>query len=148
MVEAKPKWLAMDYGNVEKLAKGDYAASLEWNGGAFRSRLQNPAIKWGYPKEGFVVWMDNAMVLKDAKNIENAKLFQNFLMTPEAAGMNSSFARYANAITGSEAYMPEDMKTAREIVIPSELAGKGKFIDACPPHVTELYGAIWKEVLR
>lgn len=145
---AKPKWLAMDYSNVEKLAKGDYAASLEWNGGAFRARLQNPAIKWGYPKEGFVVWMDNVLVLKDAKNVENAKLFQNYLMTPEAAGLNSTFARYANAITGSEAFMPDDMKTAREIVIPPELADKGKFIDACPPHVTELYTALWTEMLK
>lgn len=146
--EAKPKWIAMEYSNVEKLAKGDYAASLEWNGGAFRARLQNPAIKWGYPKEGFIVWMDNVMVLKDAKNVENAKLFQNYMMTPEAAGLTSTFARYANGITGSEAFMPEDMKGAREIEIPKELADKGKFILACPPEVTEMYTALWTEMLK
>lgn len=146
--EAKPKWIAMDYSNVEKLVSGDYAASLEWNGGAFRSRLQNPDIKWGYPKEGFVVWMDNVMVLKDAKNVENAKLFQNFMMTPEAAGMTSAFARYANGIIGSEAYMPADMQDAREINIPAELAGKGKFILACPPEVAEIYTKLWTEILN
>ena len=146
--EAKPKWIAMDYSNVEKLVQKDYAASLEWNGGAFRARLQNPDIKWGYPKEGFVVWMDNVMVLKDAKNVENAKLFQNFMMTPEAAGMSSSFTRYANGITGSEAYMPEDMKHARELNIPPELADKGRFILACPPEVTELYTKLWTEILN
>lgn len=148
LVEAKPKWLSMDYSSVEKLAKGDYLASLEWNGGTFRSRLENPDIRYGYPKEGYILWMDNVVVLKDAKNVENAKLFQNYMMTPEAAGMNSSFARYANGILGSDAFMPEDMKTANEIMIPAELQDKGKFIDACAPEVTELYGAIWKEVLR
>jgi spermidine/putrescine transport system substrate-binding protein len=148
LLEAKPKWLALEYSSVEKFVKGDYAASLEWSGGVFRSRLQNPDIKYGYPKEGFIYWMDNVVVLKDAKNVENAKLFQNYMMTPEAAGMNSAFARYANAIKGSEAYMPDDMKTAPEIMVPAEFADKGQFINVCPADVTELYTAIWTEVMK
>lgn len=148
LVTAKAKWLALEYNSVEKFAKGDYSGSLEWNGGVYRTRLQNPDVKYGYPKEGFAYWMDNAVVLKDAKNPENAKLFQNFLMTPEAAGLNSSFARYANGIDGSEAFMPEDMKTANEIMVPKEFEDKGKFILACKPDVVELYTAIWTDVMK
>ncbi len=148
LLEAKPKWVSMDYNSVEKLAQGDYSAGLEWNGGVYRARLQNPDIRYGYPKEGFAYWMDSVVVLKEAKNVENAKLFQNYLMTPEAAGLNSTFARYANAITGSEAFMPEDMKTAREIVIPQELRSKGQFVEACPPEVDALYTAIWTDVMK
>jgi spermidine/putrescine transport system substrate-binding protein len=62
--------------------------------------------------------------------------------------MNSSFARYANGISGSEAYMPADMKEAREINIPNELQDKGHFIDACPPEVTELYTRIWSDLMK
>jgi len=148
LMEAKPKWVSLDYATTEKFAKRDLAAGLDWNGGIFRARLQNADIKYGYPKEGYILWMDNVVVLKDAKNVENAKLFQNYMMEPEAAGMNSAFARYANGIVGSEAYMPEDMKTAREINIPAELKAKGTFIEACPPDVTELYSAIWTELMK
>ncbi|NKB76089.1 MAG: extracellular solute-binding protein [Gammaproteobacteria bacterium] len=148
LLEAKPKWLSMDYGMIEKFAGRDVAASLYWNGAAFRSREKNADVRYGYPQEGFALWMDSVGVLKDAKNVENAKLFQNFVMAPENAALISAFARYANGIKGSEAFMPEDMKDAPEIIIAPELAGAGVFLPACSPEATQLYTAIWTELQK
>lgn len=148
LLKAKPDWIAMEYSTVEKMVKGDYMATSDWNGSAMRQRLQNPAIKYGYPKEGFTTWMDNLVVLKDAKNVDNAKAFQNFVMDPENAGGLSAFARYANGIVGSDKFMPEDMKGAPELNIPAEMEGKYRFAEACPPEAVELYAKIWTEVSK
>ncbi len=148
LLEAKPKWIAMDYGTIEKFASRDYGAAFYWNGAALRSREQNKDVRFGYPKEGFPYFMDSVALLKDAKNPENAKLFMNFIMDPQNAALISAFAKYANGIKGSDAFMPADMKDAPEIVIPEELKAAGKFNLACPPEVQAIYTKIWTELQK
>ena len=146
LVKAKEDWLAMSYGTVEAMPKGDFLATATWNGAAFRARLKNAAIKFGFPKEGFPIWMDNLAILKDAKNVDNAKLFMNFMMEPENAAMLSAFARYANGIRGSEQFMPADMQDAPELTLPEP--NKGVFNRTCPTEVSELMTRIWTEIQK
>jgi spermidine/putrescine transport system substrate-binding protein len=148
LMAAKPKWQSMDYGATSKLASNDMLASVYWNGAVFRARLQNEKVKFGYPKEGFPLWMDSVALLSDAKNVDEAYQFLNFIMDPENAALVSAFARYANGITGSDPFMPADMKDAPEILIPAELASAGKFLPTCSPKALEYYTAIWTELRK
>jgi spermidine/putrescine transport system substrate-binding protein len=148
LVAAKPNWISMEYNTIEKMVAGDMSASSDWNGSALRQRLQKPAIKYGYPKEGVLLWSDNVMVLKEAKNVENAKLFMNFIMDPENAAMLSAFHRYANGIAGSDKFMPADMKDAPEVIVPAEVMKTASYSKACPPEVQELYTRIWTELQK
>jgi spermidine/putrescine transport system substrate-binding protein len=148
LLEAKPKWMSMDYGMTEKMAASDVSATVYWNGAMFRSRLENPDVKFGYPKEGFLLFMDQAMLLSDAKNVDEAYKFLDFIMVPENAALISGFARYANGIAGSEAFMPADMKDAPEIVIPADLVDKGIFLPTCTGKAQEYITAIWTELQK
>ena len=144
---AKPKWLAMDYG-IEKFDTGDYKAALYYNGAAYRAREITKTVRFGFPKEGYSIFMDNVAVLKDAKNVENAKLFQNFIMDPENAALISNFATYANGIKGSEKFMKDGLKDAPELNIPPDLVALGGWQDVCSTEVNDVYTKIWKDLLK
>ncbi|CAN7170039.1 extracellular solute-binding protein [Rhizobium sp. LjRoot30] len=148
LIAAKPKWLSLDYPSIDRYAAGDYDAGVNWSGASMRVRFANSHFAYGYPKEGYPIWMDNVAVLKTAPHVENAKLFQNFIMDPENAALISAHARYANGIAGSEKFMPAEMRTAPEIVVPAEFLDKGKFTPACPSEINEMYMKIWTEVMK
>ena len=148
LVAAKPNWIAMEYNTIEKMGAGDFKATSDWNGSALRQRLAHPQIHYNYPKEGYGLWSDNVVVLKEAKNVENAKLFQNFIMDPEIAAGLSAFHRYANGIAGSDKYMPDDMKNAPEVVIPDDVKQYGEIQVLCPPEVQDIYSKIWTELQK
>ena len=148
LIAAKPSWMSMDYGMEDKMAVGDVSASMYWNGGILRARLVNPDVAYGYPREGYIVWMDSVALLSDAQNVDNAYKFLDFIMLPENAAMTSAFARYANGISGSDAFMPEDMKNAPEVVIPEEFKAAGHFQPTCSPKAQDYVTAIWTELQK
>lgn len=148
LMAAKPHWLSLDYGTIDNYVAGDILAGIYWNGATMRARLQDPDIAYGYPRTGYPVWMDNAAVLADAPNRENAMIFINYILQPEHAAMLSNFARYGNGITGSEAYMDPDMANAPEIAIPADLVSAGRFGHACDQATNDIRTQIWTELLQ
>lgn len=65
--------------------QGEVDVGMMWTGSAHRAKSENPDIKFIFPKEGAVVWMDNYAIPKQAKNKEAAHKFIDFLLRPESA---------------------------------------------------------------
>jgi spermidine/putrescine transport system substrate-binding protein len=148
LAAARSKWRSMDYGIADSMARGEIAAAATWSSAAMRARRARPSVRFAYPREGYPLWMDSVVVLSDAANAGNAKLFQDFVMAPSSAALISAFAGHANGIDGSEAFLPDDMKAAGEIVVPAEAAKAGVFLPVCPEPVNEAYIAIWADLTK
>jgi spermidine/putrescine transport system substrate-binding protein len=138
----------MDYSAHQKMASREYSGVFYWNGAMLRARLENAEVKFGFPKEGFPFFMDSVAILKDAKNMDNAKLFMNFIMAPENAALISNFAKYSNGIKGSEAFMDKELQGAPELTPTPEQTAQGEFMLPCPPEVNELYTKLWTDLLK
>lgn len=65
--------------------QGEVDLGMIWNGSAFRAMKENPNIRFIYPKEGAIFWMDNYSIPKTAKNVSAAYRFIDFMLRPESA---------------------------------------------------------------
>ena len=131
-------------GILERMVSGDAAIHMIWNGYAMRTRQQKPSIRYAYPVEGVVSWADNLVIPKDAGNKASAIKFIEFMMQPENAGLQSNFARYANGIKGSEAFMDDELKNAPEMKGPAGV--KSVFAMSCAEKSIKLSDKVWTKL--
>ena len=129
------------------LVSGDAAAGMIYNGFSAKARLEGAPIKYAYPREGIIVWMDNVVLLKDAPNRSNALKFLDFLLEPENIAAVTNFARYSPGITGVADMLDEELRTAPESVPPAD-APAGTFIAVCDEETQSVYDAIWTRLKK
>ena len=143
LVTAKADWASFGSDTAKDvLVSGDAAAGMIYNGFSAKARAEGANVEYAYPKEGFVVWMDNMVLLKDAPNRDNALKFMNFLLQPENAAAVTNYAAYTSGVVGVEPFLDEAIKTSPENNPPAT-APAGSFIQVCDEATQKLYDAIW-----
>ena len=87
-------------------------------------------IEYAYPKQGFVIWMDNVVLLKDAPNRAAALKFMNFLLEPENAAAVTNFAQYTAGVKNVAPLLSQSLRESPEANPPAD-APAGTFIEVC-----------------
>ena len=145
--EAKQHWASFG-SDIAKdvLVSGDVAAGMIYNGFSAKARAEKPTIEYSYPRQGFIVWMDNLVLLKNAPNRANALKFMDFMLRPENVGVLTNFAQYAPGVKGAKPYLTEELRTSPESNPPAD--AKGVFIEVCDEQTQTLYDAIWQNLKK
>ncbi len=145
MQATKQHWASFNSdGAKDVLVSGDAAVGMIWNGFGAKAREEGAPIQYAFPKEGYIVWMDNVVLLKDAPNRANALLFMDFLLKPENAAAVTNFARYTAGVTGVEPFLDPVLAKSPEQNPPADM--KGYFVEACDAETQPLYDQIWTRV--
>lgn len=106
-----PSVKIFDSGNPKQaLLNGEAAAAVLWNGEAYVANQENSAIAYIYPKEGALKWIDNMVIPKGAKHIENAHAFINFILRPDVAAAISEELGYATPNAAAMAMLPQKLR--------------------------------------
>jgi spermidine/putrescine transport system substrate-binding protein len=148
LLAAKTHWASFGSDTAKDvLVSGDAAAGMIYNGFSSKARAEGANVEYAYPKEGFVVWMDNVVLLKDAPNRENAIKFMNFLLDPQNAAAVTNYAAYTAGVTGVEPFLDEAIRTSPENNPPAD-APAGSFIAVCDEETQKLYDAIWTNLKK
>jgi len=88
----------------------DAIIGMGWNGDVYISQQENPALKYIYPKEGFILWIDSLVIAKNAPHLENTHKFINFLLRPDIAKLISETTAYSTANLEGMKLLPEKMR--------------------------------------
>ncbi|MFZ2102551.1 MAG: polyamine ABC transporter substrate-binding protein [Oricola sp.] len=100
---------------INALANGDICLAVGWSGDVLQARdraaeaAAGVNIEYVIPKEGALMWFDNMAIPGDAKNVEEAHEFLNFMMKPEIIAKASNYVYYANGNAASKPLLNEDV---------------------------------------
>lgn len=105
----------------------EVSAGMIWNGEAYMASVENPDIKFVYPKEGTIFWIDNMIIPKNARNLENAHKFINFILKPEIAKAISQEVGYATPNQTARQLMDEKVRNNKTIYPDPAVVSAGEF---------------------
>lgn len=137
---------------IDALANGDICLVVGWSGDIIQARDRADEadngvhIAYSIPKEGAPQWFDMLAIPKDAKNVDSAYAFINYLLDPQVMANNSNFISYPNAVPKSKALMEKSITDDPTIYPPPEVAAKLFTFAIIPPEVDKLYTRIWTEL--
>ena len=140
---AKQHWASFNSDTAkEVLVSGDVAVGMIFDGFGAKARAEKETLKYAFPTQGYVVWMDSVVLLKDAPNRDNAIKFMDFLLQPENIAAVSNFARYGNGLEGTEEFLDPELATLPESNPPAT-AGPTQFVEVCDQETQAVYDQIW-----
>ena len=138
----KPAVIDSDSG-IERVIAGTSNVRHAWNGSTHRMKEKVPGVEYIYPSEGLNLWADNMVVPVGAPNLDNAKIFINWMMDPEHAAAESNFTGYDNGIVGSDAFMNDSLKNDPAVVVPADKVALISPTPACDQEARDLYTQVF-----
>ena len=122
--------------------QGEVDLGMIWNGSAYMANKENPDIKFIYPKEGAIFWMDNYAIPKGSKHVDAAHKFIDFMLRPEHAKIIIERMGYSMPNKGVKALLkPED--AANPLLFPPEEEVKKGIFQADVGNAVDIYEKYW-----
>lgn len=150
LLELKPNvatlWSSEDEWNKQFTAKA-FDVSVYWSGSALRSKT-NFKLPVGYmiPKEGAIGWFDGLAIGKDAKNVEGAQQFINYMVDPSFyVEWETKVGAPASANPKAMAALP-DTDPSKPLYSDSAAVSRLQFMAPLSDEEKQKYSDLWAEV--
>jgi spermidine/putrescine transport system substrate-binding protein len=122
-VKSNPKCLGFKggAGALEDVRAGSVEMAIVWNGDAQKYVAEDKEHRLAFmiPKEGSVIWVDAMTITAKAPHPELAHKFINYVLSPEAGAMLSTYTKYASPNVAAQAKLPTEDRT-NPLIYPSK----------------------------
>jgi len=124
----------------------DASAGVVWNGDAFKAHAENKSIKYLYPKEGFVLWVDALAIPNKAPHPKEAYAFINFLLRAGVAKQIGIIQGHAITNAAGKALLPLAIRHNPMLYPPKDTMEKGSFQHYPGEETVALLNAYWQQL--
>ena len=84
---------------IDDLANGEICLAVGWSGDVFIAAYEEIEEVWySIPNEGTVIWFDMMGIPADAKNVDNAHKFIDYVLRLITAGLTFKYSKYPSEI--------------------------------------------------
>jgi putrescine transport system substrate-binding protein len=144
------KFHSSEYLNA--LASGEICLVVGWSGDVKQAQKRaaeaGNGVEIGYvvPKEGAQMFFDNLAIPRDARNVEEAHAFIDYMLRPEVAAKNTNFLSYANGNLASQPLIDPSILNDRTIYPDDATMTRLYTINAHDVRTTRLMNRLWTKI--
>lgn len=124
--------------------EGETNLGMTWNGEAVMANDEGlTSLVYKYPTDGAILWMDNFVIPKNAKNVDAAHQFIDYLLQPENAKIVSEEIGYASPNIAARELMDESIRNNPTIYPSKEILAKAEFQEDVGDEALQVYQQYW-----
>lgn len=124
----------------------DATAGMAWNGDTYKASSENPHIKFVFPTDGFVIWVDTLAIPANAPHKEEAYAFINFILRPAIGKDVALLTHFPTANAAAQKLLPADIRNNPIAYPPKEVLKRGQFQLDLPQDTLAIYEKYWEEL--
>ena len=128
------------------LVDEDTTIGMAWNGDLLKAWNENPALDFVFPKDGFVIWVDNFVIPQNAPHRDNAYRFLNFILRPEIAKKISLSSSFSTTNLAAKKLLPANIRNNPIYYPPHALLRKGEFQRDIDDKALQIYEKYWEKL--
>ena len=130
----------------DQMVAGDILVAHSWAPTAQQAIDAAPQLAFAYPAEGFPLYCDNAVLLRESRRAELAHAFINYLLRAPVAAAIVETSRTATANAAAQALLPDALRRNTTLFPSSETLARGQWIGTMPAATQRLRDRIWTEI--
>jgi len=143
------KRLVRAYLNAEvrdQLVSGDVLAAQLWSTTAAQALDAAPSLDFVFPAEGFPLYCDSAVILRESRRVELAHEFLDYLLRPQVSAGIAQSTLTATANSRGRILLPEKLRTSPALYPGPDVMQRGEWPGTLPAAAQRLRDRIWTEV--
>jgi len=130
----------------DQLVAGDVLVAQLWSTTAQQAIDAAPHLAFVYPSEGFPLYVDCAVILRESRRRELAHQFIDYLLRPRVSARIVEVTRTATANAAAQRLLPETVRNNPTLYPLEEVLRRGEWPAAMPPAAQRLRDRLWTEI--